>query len=292
MPTMADLIADTKRMAYGSLAEQMNLISANAAAGATTLELELSVDGISPGTVVCSGLNTWWVKGVNAATNTLYVVPGYEGSPQAAVSIGDFITIRPRVTDWYLFSTLNDVIRSLSSPTNGLYRVDTWESVVDITYQTYEIPVEARSMVSLLRVRARYGSTLDKWMDLSNYRFQIQPDNNTVRLTADVDSNSRLQFVYAAPFTAATALDDDVVTDLGLSESMVDIPPLGAVTTLLRTTEARRGQVSVQGDPRRGAEVQAGANMSAAREFAREFRARVDDEYARLTRQYSIFRGM
>jgi hypothetical protein len=290
--TMADMIASTKRMAYGSLSEQMNLISATALAGATELECELSVEGISPGTLVSSGLNVWWVKGLNAATNTLYVVPGYEGSPQAAVAIGDFLMIRPRVTDWYIFDELNSTIRSLSAPSNGLYREATFELDAETVYQTYEIPTEAQSMVSIIEIRALVPASPDEWVPIPTEWWKWQADQNLIRLLAAIPASSRLQVVYKAPFVAATALTDDPVDDLGLSETMLDIPPLGVTVTLLRTTESRRMQPQAQGDPRRAAEVSAGGNASIAREFARDFRQRIDDEYLRQVKRTGIYRGV
>lgn len=292
MTTMADWIAETKRMAYGSLSEQMNLVSATGTAGQDTLELELSVEGVSPGTIVSSGLNTWWVKGVNPATNTLHVVPGYEGSPMGAVAIGDFVTIRPRVTDWYVFKTINSVIKQLSAPTNGLYQMAAWYADIDPEWNTYTIPESARWMMGLVRVRARYPWSSDQWYTLKPSEYQLQRDSALVKVLTPIVSNSQLQFVYKSPFVAATALDDDAAVDLGFPEEMMDIPPLGAVATLLRTTESRRGQVQVQGDPRRAAEVVAGSNSSASREFDRMFRVRVNEEASRLVTQTSIFRGV
>ncbi len=292
MTTMGDWVAETKRMAYGSLAEQMNIVSAAGTAGQDTLELELSVDGVSPGTVVCSGLSTWWVKGVNPATNTLHVVPGYEGSPVQAVQIGDFVTIRPRVTDWYVFNTINSIIKQLSSPTMGLYQIAAWYSDVDWQWDTYPIPTEAIWMTDLLRVRAKYPMSTDQWYTLKPSQYQVQRDNARVRVLSQLPINSQLQFVYKMPFVAATSLADDAATDLGFPEEMMDIPPLGAVSYLLRTTESRRGQVQVQGDPRRAGEVQAGSNLSAAREFDRLFKMRVNDEAARLIAHTNIWQGV
>jgi hypothetical protein len=289
---MADMIADTRRMAYGSLSEQMNLISGTYTAGDQLLELELSVDGISPGAVVSSGLNTWWVKGVNAATNTLHVIPNYEGSPGANAAIGDFVTIRPRVTDWYLFSTLNDSIRAMSSPSNGLYRIGVFELEAETVYQTYEIPLAAQNMVGIIRLRALQPSSPDEWIPIPDRMWRWQADQNLIRLMYPIPSSSTLQVVYKAPFLTATALTDDVVADLGLSDTMTDIPPLGALVTLLRTTEGRRSQTTMQGDPRRATEVSAGANASVAREFARDFKDRIGDEYLRLVQRTGIYRGI
>lgn len=292
MTTMADLIADTKRMAFGSLPEQLNLIELDAAAGATSLKLEMSVEGISPGTLVSSGLNVWWVRGVNAATNTLTVIPGYEGSPQAAVSAGDFLYVRPRVTDWYVFSTLIDVLRQMSSPQNGLYKIGTFELDPETVYQTYDIPLAAQGMIGISSIRVLLPSSEDEWFSVPDRYWRWQADQNLIRMLYAVPASSQVQVVYKAPFTLPTALTDDVVATVGLSETMLDIPPLGATVSLLRTQEARRGQIQVQGDPRRAGETTAGQNSSVALQFERDFTSRMGDEYLRLVKRTGIYRGI
>ena len=154
MTTIANMVADARRITYGSMTEQINLIGSTASAGATTLTMELDVTGITPGSILSSGLNVWYVKGVSTSGNQVFVIPGYDNSPQDVANAGDTVIIKPRVTDWYLFNAINDEIRKLSSPTNGLYRVGTWVVDVSPTYQTYEVPSEALDMTNILRVRS------------------------------------------------------------------------------------------------------------------------------------------
>jgi hypothetical protein len=291
--TIADLVADARRMTYGSMTEQINLISSNAAAGATTIVCELDVSGITPGQILSSGLNVWYVKGSNTNTNELYVIPGYDNSPQGAVTVGDMVTIKPRVTDWYLFNTINDEIKKLSSPMNGLYKIGSWTENVSPTYQTYEVPSGALDMTSLARVRYRWPGTPDVWSDIrtSSYRWIVSEGANKIQLLVNIPSGTEIEFTYRAPFTEAASLADDPVEDCGLAETMLDIPPLGAAATLLKTTDSRRNQISSQGDPRRAGEVPASANLSSAAAMDRDYKMRVQDEYARLLQRLPIFQG-
>ena len=91
MTTMSDLISDTRRHTYGALNEQINLIGANAAAGAGTITMQLDVSGITPGMIVTSGLNVWYTRGIDTATNSVFVIPGYDNSPKTAVTTDDFV---------------------------------------------------------------------------------------------------------------------------------------------------------------------------------------------------------
>ena len=294
MTTIANMVADARRITYGSMTEQINVLAANAAPGATSLFMDLDVAGITPGTILSSGLNVWYVTGVSSSNKEIIVIPGYEDSPQGAASSGDIVMIKPRITNWYLFTTINDEIRKLSSPTNGLYRVGTWTVEVSPTYQTYEVPSEALNMTNILRVRYRWPGTPDVWSDIrtSSYRWIVSETGNKIQLLVNVPSGTEIEFTYKAPFVEATSLSDDPVADCGLAPTMLDLPPLGAAASLLRTTDSRRNQISAQTDPRRSAEVPPGANLSSAAIMDREYKARVQDEYARLIQRFPIFKGV
>jgi hypothetical protein len=294
MTTIQDMVNDVRRRVYGTMTENVNLFQASASAGQTSLQLELGVDGIQRGMLLSSGLNVWFVKGVYAVDNTVFVIPGYNGSPQNAVSAGDMLYIRPRMTDWFAFNSINDAIRSLSSPSTGLYKVGTWVADVDPTYQTYEVPAEAADMVNLARVRYRWPGTPDVWADLAprHYRWIYSADQNRVRLLISIPSGTEIEFTYKAPFTPATALTDDPVADCGLSDTMLDIPVLGAAIELLLTTESRRTQVQTQGDSRRPEEVPVSGNSAIASQLQREYRSRVQEEMTRLVTRLPIYRGL
>jgi hypothetical protein len=292
MTTVQDLVNDVRRMVYGTLTEQINLIEIGASAGSNTLKLEMGVDGIQKGMMLSSGLNVWFVKAVSAQDNEVYVIPGYNGAPIDPVEAGDIIYIRPRMTDWYAFNAINDEIRKLSSSSQGLYKVGQWQVLSDPIYQTYDVPVEAQRMTRLVRVRFRWPGTVDLYSDLPTSAWRWMAEDNRVQLLRNIPSGVQVQFVYLSPFTAATSLLDDPVEDCGLAETMLDLPPLGAAVSLLRTTEARRNQVQTQGDARRAGEVSATANSNIAAQLDREYRDRVNDEYVRLTARLPIFKGI
>ena len=294
MTTIADLVADARRITYGSMTEQINLVGSAAAAAATSVILDLDVSGITPGMVLSCGLNVWYVRGTTTSTNEVFLIPGYDNSPKDAVSVGDIVTVKPKVTDWYLFNIINDELRKLSSPTNGLYRIGSWSVNVSPTYQTYEVPVEALNMTNIARVRYRWPGTPDVWSDIrtSSYRWIVSEGDNKFQLLVNIPSGTEIEFTYKAPFVLATSLADDPVEDCGLSETMLDIPPLGAAASLLRTTDARRNQITAQGDARRAAEVPSSVNLSTASVLDREYKMRVQDEYARLIQRLPIFKGV
>lgn len=294
MTTMLDMISDTRRMAYGSLNDQINLIATDAAASATSIVMDMDVTGITTGMTLSSGLNVWYVKGIEASSKTVFVIPGFDNSPKKAVTAGDFVFIKPRVTDWYMFETMNQEILRLSTPEHGLYKIASWTEDVDPTYQTYVVPDAAFDMIGMLRIRYRVPGTTDVWLDIpdKSYRIQTGVTGSIIRLLRNVPSGTEIEFLYKSPFHQAANLSDDVSTVCGLSATMVDIPTLGCLATLLRTTESRRNQVQQQGDARRAGEVNYGANMSVARMVEKDHQMRIWEEAARLIQRVPIVRSM
>lgn len=283
MTRMLDLVADTRRIAYGSMADQLNFLAKDYLLGDGELTLAIDVANITPGMVLSSGLNVWYVIGTEPVSKKVTVYASYDNSHNDALPQGAPVMIRPRVTDWLLFSYLNDQIRALSSPQYGLYRQGSWEDPnTDVVWGTYPIPAAAQDMTNLIRVQARYIMTPDLWTDIPANLYDWQPENQLVRIKVTVPMGTPLRFDYKAPFKTAVGLTDDVQVDLGLPDTMHDIPALGAAVRLLRTTESRRSQIHNQGDPRRATEVQSGANSGSATDLAREFRQRVNDEQIRL----------
>lgn len=294
MSTINDLVADARRLTYGSMTEQINLVSGTVSAGATTVPMQLDISGITPGMILSSGLNVWYVTGSSPGDKEVFVIPGYDNSPQEEAVDGQTVIVKPRVTNWYLFSMLNDEIRRLSSPTHGLYRVGTWTVDVSPTYQTYEVPAGASDMVNILRVRYRMPGTPDVWIPVrpSSYRWVVNESGSKIQLLTRIPSGTEIEFTYKAPFVQATSLADDPIADCGFSETMLDIPPLGVAATLLKTTDARRNQISAQGDSRRAAEVGSSANLSSSAALDRDYKMRVQDEYVRLIQRFSIYQGV
>ena len=284
MTTMKDLVADTRRTVYGSMADQLNFLSAEAPMGAAELFMTMELGAIQPGMVLSSDLNVYYVIGVEPIPKRVLVYPNYDNSPNDPLPVGSPVMIRPRVTDWHLFTVLCDVIRQMSSRTNGLYQTGSWTSTQNMTWQSYPIPPEAQDLTGINRVYSReYGAGWDRWVEVNPVSVKWQPGLKEVRLTNYEGWNREVRFEYRKPFTIPQTLTDDLVTDVGLSDTMVDIPPLGAAVSLLRTTESRRQNIHNQGDTRRAGEVAGGGNSSAARELERDFKGRIDDEYIRLT---------
>ena len=290
MTTMSDMVAEVRRLTYGTLTEQLNLVKRDYAADQTEIFLDMDTAQIQPGMVISSGLNVWYVRNVNNGSRSVRIIPGYDNSPKKGGAAGDFVYIRPRMTEWYAFSQLNNQFKALSSPSMGLYRIGQWTSEVNSTYQTYPFPDDVE-VDGIVRIRYKLPGTPDVWYEIDNKAYRVY--DNKVQLLYNVPTGGGLiEFNYRTPYGQAENLADDVLTVVGLPVSAHDIPPLGVAVGLIRTTESRRNQVQTQTDARRADEVAATANNTDAGRLERVYDRRVNEEYARFVSKNPITVGI
>lgn len=281
MTTMEALVRQTRRRVWGAMSDNLNFLAAEYEEGGATLQFTMPIDGITPGIVISSGLNTWYVIATNKEAKTAQVYAGYEGSQNAALPEGSPVMIRPRASDWYVFEALQNVITSLSSPATGLYREGSWEANANTIWGTYEIPTDV-PITDLSGVQFQWPTSTNVWVDVPATSWRYQPERGVVRLTESMPAGVILKFDYKGPFTPPTALTDDPEVDCGLAATMLDLPPLGAAIQLALGGEGRRVQPHVQGDTRKPGETPAGASANMARELERAYTRRVGEEHFRL----------
>src|SRR5690606_38112612 len=101
-------------------------------------------------------------------------------------------------------------------------------------------------IMRVLQVRSK--TTEDDWSIDGAYTVSLSPGSEYVRVY-----NYALlhEFVASVKIIPPTDFDSHMIEDCGLTETMLDIPPLGAASILMNGQEARRVHMEAQGDPRR-----------------------------------------
>lgn len=278
MTTIADLVNDVRSRLSGTFTDELNVLGGdyNAGSGSVTLTYDTQ---FTVGSILSCEENTWYVVAVDSsAARTVRVIPSYDGGPDLDKAAGKVVRVKPRVTDWAMFSHIRDQIMLMSSPANGLGIVDFWMDYGLTQSGMFPPPTG----IVPQRIHNVYGSDGQRWWPVTQYDLQV----GAVRVWDD--RFLQYCFVYSMPFVEATSFSQDAINDIGLSEAMLDIPVLGAAGMLLLTQENRRNQLGSQGDPRRAQEVQAGSNMGSGREMLRMRDQRIGQEYARLLQVVNI----
>lgn len=273
--SVARQVADTRRLLSSSLADELSTLASDYKIDDQTLTLSTSPRRLGPGTVLSSGEATWYVLSSDGPVCT--VISGYEGNPDVDVDAGAVVRVAPRFTDFQLFTVVQQVIGSLSSPMNGLVGFVHWET--NGTSEMFDIPDDLADYApKIVQVRSMIGDSDDWVINPSWSATYNQPDNLTVRVFTPATMH---RFVASVKIVPPAAFDDDVIENCGLTDTMLDIPSLGAASILMNGQEARRMHMEAQGDPRRAESTPITGATNAARELRRMFRERVDEERAR-----------
>lgn len=283
MTTMRDLVNRARSLASGTLGETINVLGQPYTPGDGRIVLKVPSPTVAAGMNLSADLNGFYVVNASESSGVLEVVPSPNGEPDSPLTAGTMIRVKPRFTDWMIFTYLNDQITLMSSPTAGLYTPVAWTDRVDPAWNTYQVPTQYVGMIDMMRVRHKVVGSPDQWTDLRQWSIQHQSEGGSViRIFDKRIQYGDLEFTAKMPLTPGASLESDLVTDCLLSETMLDIPVLGATGMLLLGAEGQRLHLRAQGEGRRPGEVGVTANSSFGMSLLRRRDQRINDEAARL----------
>lgn len=289
MTTAASLIADTRRHLESYHRGPRNLLAASVDADDTSLSFTYDIEQIQAGAYLELGLELVYVWSVDTASKTATVQRAQQGSTAASHAAGTQATVNPAFPDFAVFRALNDELRSLSSPVNGLFAVRSLDLTASPVTGAYDL-TGATDVLEILQVRHQHPGTA-QWSTLSNYELTHGAGSGFASGTSltfhdGLHTGRTVRVLYKASFDPLVNLTDDVESVAGLPEAMHDIPPLGAAMRLVAPREVRRNQIESQGDSRRAGEVPAGAIQSSMRGLAALRQQRITEQAAVLAQQY------
>lgn len=282
MTITSDLIASTRRWMLASGREQLNRLTTGIDETDDTVTVDFDLGQIATGAIIALDLELMYVWSI--AGSDVTVQRGVQGSTPAAHAAGALITVNPLVPDFTVFVELNNELRALSSPANGLFRVET-KVITATVASSYDLADDVRRVLGVWW--NDYGPTNDwprvqSWDLLADQDLSVFPSGTAIRLYDVPDPGRTIRVAYAAPLDTLSELDDDVEATTGLADSAVDIPPMGAAARLLSAREARRSSIDAKPESRQAADVPAGAARSASAQLFALRDRRIREESARF----------
>jgi hypothetical protein len=281
----------------GSQADAVNRLDADYYPGDSEIILKYPLEGVGRGAPISVGRACFMAWSADAAAKTIEVTPGWAGASDVAVPSGSIVRVKPKFFDHHLYDALEETLAELSSPERGLFGVDQIE-IEYLSPQTVYDLIDADGFLAPISVAfAEPTDSTDRWPFLRANEYDIR----TIQPTAEFPSGLQLKLHVAPSITEGETIVltykkalimpgdlDSSIESCGLDESAYDLPPMGAAVRLAFPQEMRRNSTSSQGDTRRADEVPAGANLGASRALLALYERRVNQEYARLVRAYSI----
>ena len=291
MTTAATVIDRTLRQLLSGTVEPRNKLSSSINSSVTSVITTYPLEGLRAGQVCEIDSELMYIWATDSGTKTMTVERGFNGTTAASHTADAIITVSPRFPRSQVLEAINDEMRDLSSPLNGLFQVKT----LDLDYNGSDVMINltaVTAIIDLLSVSVRYM--------VDDY-----PVARKVRLVRDVPTDDfasgyalrfdqgvfpgRLRIVYKAPYVTASTESSDINTTGGIQDTVTDIVAIGAQIRLMSPREMKRNFTESQGDTRRAAEVPAGAVASSITNLQRLRRDRIQAEAARLMRSYPTF---
>ena len=284
MSTVTDLIEETRGHLHGFHKPQLNRLGADATAAAPTVTVEFTTDTVARGSTICIDDELMYVWSTSGGILT--VERGYLGTTAATHSDGALIEINPRHPTPYIRAELRKEIAS--------WGVKIWDVVavevdVGLTQRTLELPNVPADFLHV--VGARRPSTAAELAPRElEYRYERGYGNRpTLVLKRCLPEAQTIEVLYAVPFDLTIFEDDvDLVDELRLPASALDIPPLGAAWRLVATREISRNEISAAPEPRVNQDVPAQALIAAARALKGIRDDRLGEEARLLQHKYGL----
>lgn len=284
-----------KRQLASSFRYEVNTLASAVSTVATTVTLtyELPASVIS-GAVLSIANEEMRVMSVDKVAKQVTVLRGWNGSEAITHNAGDEVHINPRFSGLDVYEALIDEVTSWGP---DLYRtVARQESVAD-GQQTISLPTSWRDIYGLVDVRRNYADDdSTSWPRLAG-RLQrgvagTWTDGPSSGLSFRMFPPIYIGSVYlvaAAPLDVdAISWNADLVDDVGLRASMLDVLDMGIKWRLLGDSEAGRSARVAQDNPRRAEEVPPRSASDEANRLYPLYVRRKQEEIDRLRWQFPL----
>lgn len=300
MTLVRDVIADARRQFMTTQKDRFNVLAGTITSSATTLTVTYdpaasnttTPTAVVPGQPIEIDIESMLVVGVTGTTLT--VIRGHLGTTKTAHTAGALIRVDPILRDGDLFTAANHELRDLSSPLNGLFRVDTYNFTPTGT-TGYDLPLPLRGETSILGVvSVHWQEPQGYWPAVKGWRFERAADvtefgsGYSLALLEDLPAGRLTRVRYKAGFAPVESLSDDLESVSGLHMEAVDIVAMGAALRAADPREIGRNFHERQGDPRRATEVGAGAQLQAPAALRKKYAERKSAERARLYKMWGV----
>jgi len=309
MPTVNDAIVRTKRLVHSNTRTELNNFltttgETNSTGTGTSLTLAHTTDGIRAGSYISVGdgsnlPETMYVRSSNGVS--IQVIRGVDGS--ATINWGSTtgstpatIEVEPRFTEHQILEAVRDAIHALP---DNLYAVATTTATFSTTEQAQAITF-SNGFNQILSATRTARSGEDRLLAF-NVKVQEIPATSTDGSTSaayklirqeGIEKSVTVNLTYAHPFVSGTLnLGTDLVSTVGMTAEMQDIPALGAAASLLLGEESLRLDLHSQGDSRSDAAVAAGDRARYSLVLQAQYDRRVSQEARRLMAKYGVRTG-
>ena len=293
MPTIADAVIRTKRLLNSNTRTELDAVHTTLAADATEVRLKHQTDGVRSGSYISvgDGTNPYETMYVHSRNGEYITVQrGLDGSEPTGGLIEwpantSVIEVEPRFTGHQIHEALKDAINAL--PEN-LYTVST--TTVDFSTTAQAVSITFSNGFTQILTATRTARASEDRLLKFNVAIQEYPVGTYKLIRQEgLEKAVTVNLTYAHPFVAGTLdLGTDLVSTVGMSSEMIDIPQLGAAASLMLAEESTRLDLHAAGDSRGDGALSPGDRMRYSLVLQAQYDRRVSQEVRRLMAKYGV----
>ena len=293
--SVANTIQRIRRQAASGYRNETNVLAVAMDASTTNITLALALTAnVQVGAVLCIGIETMRVTAVNVSTLSVTVIRGWLDSDAAIHDVNDEVWINPRFSPIDIY---DGMMTELQSWGPHLYAITGLTQAVVDAQETVELPTTMTDCYGVIDVRRNWTlSVSTAWPELE-FRFQrgvgttwtgAATSGLLLRSIQPMFAGS-LYIVAAIPFALSLfSYTADLVADVGIKESMLDVLEMGVKLRMGMDNEIQRGARTQQDEPRRAEENPAGSLNAGFQLQNAIYRSRKAEEVQKLRTQYPI----
>lgn len=314
---VSDLMQETKRSLLGMHSAEANVLNGALTTSSTTVTFQYPLNGIARGSYLAVEDEIVYVWSATPGSQQVTVQRGMLGTSPAAHDDQTWVDVNPRYANFAIRYALREEIRSWG-PRVYAVKSTQIQTVADVRGYDLQALIDDNFyyVISVRRSTPTFPSSpnAESWPKIKNWQVirnaptadfpsacglvipnayeldDVYDASGTWSMTYDFELPT-LNVVYAYPFDVDTngfADDTDLITGVGLDETMIDIPPIGAAWRLLQQRESLRVQTEAQGQP---TDLQLNPPMYASRAaaaFKNQRDSRLGDVQIWLMNRYGI----
>ena len=297
MTTAQAWIDETRDLLLSGYVEELLVLGASVGISDTQLTITDAADsGIVPGVIIEIDSEAMYVQKVSC---TVDVIRGYGASEPAAHDNLSIVRVSPKFPTYRILEALNNDLRDLSAPDNGVFQIKTFTTTYNANKHGYDLTEDGVSLTneavhSIYAVSYSDPVTVEA-REPEIRKWGLKRDRITTSFTSGMAlvlyeaafPGKKVNVSYKSPLTLSSGVASSFnKSSTGLQSTAYDLPPLGAALALMAAAPIRREFIDAQGSSRRAEEVPPGAISGSIRDLRFRRETRVAAEAARLATMY------
>lgn len=287
-----------RRQLSSGYRNEINTLSGSINSTTTTVTFTYVLsNNFQPGAVLSIGTELMRVMTVDTVAKQVTVIRGFHDSTAASHASGAEVWINSRFTGMDIWDAL---IEEVASYGPQIYRVVETELTLTDAQQTIELPASMTGLIGLIDANRWWDDapsvSVNRTWPRANVRlirydptvWSAYTTSGVILRMIDTVSAGKLIVKAALPLVIPTDVTDDLVTDVGLPETMLDVVSMGTRLRLLQDNVAGMSARTTQDEPRRATETPPGSGVQDAQVSIALYRNRKQEEINKLRAFYPI----